>query len=135
MPKLVTRKKPTQLTEAELRLMKIIWRKGSATVSEVAAALPKGLDLAYNTVLTTLRILEAKGYVRHAKAKDARAFVYRPAVGRTEATRSAVRQLLGRFFGDSPEALVLNLLEDKTLGGSELKKIRELLQREEGESK
>jgi predicted transcriptional regulator len=135
MPKPVARKKPTQLTEAELRLMKIVWQKGSATVSEVAAALPKDHNLAYNTVLTTMRILEAKGYVRHAKSKDARAFVYRPAVGRIEATRNAVRQLLGRFFGDSPEALVLNLLEDKTLGGSELKKIRELLQREEGESK
>src|ERR1700735_3064953 len=110
------RKKPPPLTEAELRLMNVVWRLGKATVTEVAAALPKDLDLAYNTVLTTLRILEAKGYLRHSKAKDARAFVYRPLVGRIEATRSAVRQLLGRFCGDSPEALVLNLLEDETLG-------------------
>jgi predicted transcriptional regulator len=69
-------KKPTQLTGAELRLMQILWQKGRATVSEVAAALPKELDLAYNTVLTTLRILESKGYLRHSKAKDGRAFVY-----------------------------------------------------------
>jgi predicted transcriptional regulator len=113
--------------------MQVVWRKGRATVAEVAAALPKGLDLAYNTVLTTMRILEAKGYLRHSKAKDARAFVYRPAVGRAEATRNAVRQLLGRFFGDSPEDLVLNLLEDETLGEAELSNIRKLLLRGEGE--
>jgi len=126
------RRKPPHLTEAELRLMQIVWQKGRATVAEVAAALPKKLDLAYNTVLTTMRILEAKGYLRHAKAKDARAFVYRPVVGRIEATRNAVRQLLGRFFGDSPEALVLNLLEDETLGEAEVKKIRKLIERSEG---
>jgi len=126
------RKKPPPLTEAELRLMNVVWRLGKATVAEVAAALPKDLDLAYNTVLTTLRILEAKGYLRHAKA-NARAFVFRPVVGRMEATRSAVRQLLGRFFGDSPEALVLNLLEDDTLSHAELEKIRKLLQQSKGE--
>ena len=121
------RKKPQHLTEAELRLMNVLWQKGRATVSNVAAALPAEIDLAYNTVLTTLRILEAKGYVRHTKAKDGRAFVYSPVVGRVEATRNAVRQLLGRFFGDSPGALVLNLLEEETLGDTEVKKIRELL--------
>jgi BlaI family transcriptional regulator, penicillinase repressor len=124
------RKKPPHLTEAELRLMNVVWQKGRATVAEVVAALPKNLDLAYNTVLTTLRILDAKGYVRHSKAKDGRAFVYRPAVGRVDATRNAVRQLLRRFFGDSPEALVLNLLEDETLGETELQKIRKLLRKE-----
>jgi predicted transcriptional regulator len=130
----MSRKKLPPLTGAEIRLMKIVWQKGKATVSEVASALPKDLGLAYNTVLTTMRILEAKGYLRHSKAKDARAFVYRPAVDRIQATRNAVRQLVGRFFGDSPAALVLNLLEDETLEEPELKKIRELLQREEGDS-
>ena len=127
------RKKLPPLTEAELRLMKIVWQKGKGTVSEVAAALPKELGLAYNTVLTTLRILEAKGYLRHKKAKDARAFLYLPAVDQIQATRNAVRHLMGRFFGDSPAALVLNLLEDETLEEPELKKIRELVQREEGD--
>src|SRR5579862_4980740 len=123
----MARKKPSQLTEAELRLMKIVWQKGQATVSEVVEALPKNLDLAYNTVLTTLRILESKGFLAHVKAKNARAFVYRPLVGREEATRGAVRQLLAKFFGDSPEALVLNLLEHETLDADEVKKIRQLL--------
>ena len=126
------RTKPQQLTEAELRLMKVVWRNGQATVAEVAAALPKKPGLAYNTVLTTMRILEAKGYLRHSKSKDGRAFVYRAAVGRAEATRSAVRRLLDRYFGDSPGALVMNLLEDETLGETERKKIRDLLRDEEG---
>ena len=59
----MARKKSPNLTEAELRLMDVLWDKGAATVGEVAEALPRGVDLAYNTVLTTLRILEEKGYV------------------------------------------------------------------------
>ncbi len=126
-------KKPPELTAAELRLMNIIWRTGRATVADVAAALPKDLPLAYNTVLTTMRILEDKGYLRHAKAKDGRAFVYIARVDRVEAKRNAVRHLLGRFFSDSPESLVLNLLEDETLGEVELGKIRQLLKERKGE--
>jgi predicted transcriptional regulator len=127
----LARKKSTNLTEAELRLMDVIWRKGSATVAEVADALPKQLGLAYNTVLTTLRILEDKGFVRHNKSKEGRAFIYRPVVSREVASRSAVRHLLGRFFGNSAEALVLNLLEDEDLTDSERKRIQRLLKEED----
>src|ERR1700746_2428011 len=95
--------------------MDVIWDKGKATVAEVAEALPENLRLAYNTVLTTLRILEEKGYLRHTKAKEGRAFVYEAVVGRQEAGRSAVRYLVSRFFRNSPELLVLNLLEDENL--------------------
>lgn len=121
-------KKPSYLTEAELRIMNIVWMKEKATVADVTASLPRDLNLAYNTVLTTMRILEKKGFLKHAKAKEARAFVYRPVVGRMEATRSAVRHLLSRFFGDSAGALVLNLLEDDVLDDTELKSIRKLMQ-------
>src|ERR1700733_476364 len=107
--------------------MDVIWRKGSATVADVAEALPRQLGLAYNTVLTTLRILEDKGYLRHTKAKEGRAFVYEAVVGRNEAGRNAVRYLVSRFFRDSPELLVLNLLEDEKLDAGELARIRELL--------
>ena len=106
----MARKKSLNLTEAEQRLMEVLWEKGSATVGEVAEGLPKKLDLAYNTVLTTLRILEDKGYVRHSKPKDDRRFVYTPVVTREQASHSALRNLLNRFFGNSAEALVLNLL-------------------------
>lgn len=123
----MARKKSPHLTEAEQRLMEVVWKKGSATVAEVTDALPKKLGLAYNTVLTTLRILEEKGYLRHSKPKDARAFVYTPEVSREEASQSALHQLLRRFFGNSPEALVLNLLEDEKLSEEERRRIRELL--------
>ncbi len=121
------RKKSLNLTEAELRLMDVLWDKGSATVQEVADALPRELGLAYNTVLTTLRILEDKGYLRHKKAKEGRAFIYHAAVTREQASRSAVHSLLRRFFGDSAEALVLNLLDDEKLGHDEVKRIQGLL--------
>jgi predicted transcriptional regulator len=122
-------KKPSHLTEAELRIMNIVWEKEKATVADVVASLPRELNLAYNTVLTTMRILENKGYLKHAKAKDARAFVYRPVVARMEATRNAVRHLLRRFFGDSAEALVLNILEDGVIDDIELNNIRKLLEK------
>jgi predicted transcriptional regulator len=123
----LARKKSPNLTEAELRLMDVIWEKRQATVGEVAEALPPDLGLAYNTVLTTLRILEEKGYLRHTKAKEGRAFVYQAVVGRDEASRSAVRYLVSRFFRNSPELLVLNLLEDEELSAKELRRIRALI--------
>lgn len=123
----MARKKSPNLTEAELRLMDVIWEKGSATVAEVAESLPKDLGLAYNTVLTTLRILEDKGYLKHTKRDDARAFVYQAVVGRNEAGRSAVRYLVSRFFRNSPELLVLNLLEDEEISGKELARIRKMV--------
>ena len=119
----MARKKSPNLTEAELRLMDVLWEKGAATVGEVAEALPPDLDLAYNTVLTTMRILEDKGYVRHTKSKEGRAFLYHPVVGQKEASRSAVRRLLTRFFRDSQEELVLNLLEDEELSEQELDRV------------
>jgi predicted transcriptional regulator len=127
----LARKKSPNLTEAELRLMDVVWEKGEATVSEVAEALPRELGLAYNTVLTTMRILEEKGFLRHTKSKEGRAFVYRAVVGRDEASRTALRYLVSRFFRNSPELLVLNLLEDEELSRKELGRIRALLAGEE----
>ena len=127
----MARKKSPNLTEAELRLMDVVWEKGEATVSEVAEALPRELGLAYNTVLTTMRILEEKGFLRHTKSKEGRAFVYRAVVGRDEASRTALRYLVSRFFRNSPELLVLNLLEDEELSRKELGRIRALLAGEE----
>lgn len=121
------RTKSANLTEAELRLMEVIWDRGTATVAEVADALPKQLGLAYNTVLTTMRILEDKGYVRHTKSKEGRAFVYTAIIGREQARRNAVRHLISKFFKDSPELLVLNVLKDEELSETELEGIRHLL--------
>ncbi len=105
--------------------MEVLWRKGSCTVQQVMDWLT--LPLAYNSVLTTIRVLEKKNYVKHVK--DGRAHIFHPLVRREEATRSAVRQLVGRFFRNSHEALVLNLLQDGTIDSEELKRLRELLER------
>lgn len=115
--------------------MEVLWDRGEATVADVAKALPAKLDLAYNTVLTTLRILEEKGYVRHRKPREARAFIYRPKVARDQAARSAVRELVHRFFGRSHEALVLNLLDNEELGEGERQRIRNLLGQLDKEAK
>ncbi|MGA8153456.1 MAG: BlaI/MecI/CopY family transcriptional regulator [Terriglobales bacterium] len=117
-------KSPT-LTEAELRLMDVIWEKGPSTVQQVLEALPSRPSLAYNSVLTTIRILEKKGYVKHVK--DGRAHVYMPLVERAEATRSEISHLLHRFFKNSHELLVLNILEDQKMDAEELKRLRELV--------
>ena len=119
------RKSPT-LTEAELRLMEVLWEKGPASVHQLLQSLPGELSLAYNSVLTTIRILEKKGYVTHAK--DGRAHIYEPLIGRKQATETEVRKLIGRFFKNSHELLVLNLLEDKSIDAAELKRMRSLLE-------
>lgn len=121
------RKKSLNLTEAELRLMNIVWDSGTATVGEVAAALTGRPVLAYNTVLTTLRILEQKGYVRHTRRRDGRAFVYRAVVDREQASRNALRRVVRGFFANSPELLVLHMLDGGELSQQELRNIRNLL--------
>jgi len=119
-------RKSETLTEAELRLMDVLWLKGAATVQQVLDELPQKPALAYNSILTTIRILENKGYVKHVK--DGRAHVYIPLVERREATRSEIRHLVSRFFKDSHELLVLNILEDQGVEAKELKRLRQLLQ-------
>ncbi len=119
------RRSPT-LTDGELRLMDILWERGASTVNDVVEALPQRLSLAYNTVLTTLRILEKKGYVEHVK--QGRAFVYHTVVGRDEASRKAVRHLLSRFFDNSSELLVLNVLSNEEIDSAELKRLKKLVE-------
>jgi len=122
----VARNKSATLTEAELRIMNVLWERGSATVHEVLESLSAQQPLAYNSVLTIVRILEKKGYVKHIK--DRRAHVYTPQVAREDATRSEVRRLVSRFFGNSHEMLVLNILEDKGIDAEELDRVRQLLE-------
>jgi predicted transcriptional regulator len=107
--------------------MNVLWLKGSGTVQLILDSLPAQPSLAYNSILTTIRILERKGYVEHSK--DGRAHVYSPLVAREEATRSEIRHLLGRFFKNSHEQLVLNILEDRGIDAEELKRLRTMLER------
>lgn len=118
-------KKSNTLTEAELRLMRILWRRGESAVTDLVADLAGSEQLAYNSVLTTVRILEQKGYVTHRQ--EGRAFVYSPAIAEHEASRSEVRHVLNRFFGNSRERLLLSLLGDEELSPHELQRLRDAI--------
>src|SRR5438552_15643407 len=106
--------------------MNLLWQKGPCTVHQLLEALPPKPTLAYNSILTTIRILEKKGYIKHVK--DGRAHVYVPVVARQDASRSEIRHLVSRFFKNSHEQLVLNVLEDRGLDPKELKRLREMLE-------
>jgi predicted transcriptional regulator len=125
-------KKSNTLTEAELRLMKILWKRGESAVNDLVAAIPEGETLAYNSVLTTIRILEQKGYVEHRQ--EGRAFIYRPCVAEAEASRSEVRQVLSRFFGNSRERLLLSLLGDDDISPEELQRLKDAIRNAEPDS-
>jgi predicted transcriptional regulator len=118
-------KRSETLTEAELRVMNVLWTKGPANVQQVLDALPEKPALAYNSILTTIRVLEKKGYLKHKK--DGRAHIYEPLIARDQASRSEVKHLVSRFFGNSHELLLLNLLEDRDIDEGELKKLRDML--------
>src|SRR5262245_34243736 len=120
------RPKSPMLTDGELRLMRVLWEKREATVGEVVDSLKARPKPAYNTVLTLLRIMEKKGYVTHRK--DGRAFTFMPAIARSDASRSALRTLVNRFFEGSPGLLVLNLLEDKTLSTGVLRQLKKRIE-------
>ena len=118
-------KRSITLTEAELRLMKILWRRGESGVGDLVAAMPEGTSLAYNSVLTTIRILEQKGYVEHRQ--DGRAFLYTPCVAEQEAGQTEVRHMLQRFFGNSRERLLLSLLGDDEITPEELQRLKQAI--------
>jgi BlaI family transcriptional regulator, penicillinase repressor len=114
------RRKVNMLTNAEHRIMEVIWARGSATVADVVEAL-KGKD-AYTTILTLMRILKAKGYL--SSRKEGRAFVFVPRVDRDTVARKAVHQLLSKFFDGSPGELVLSFLREEDLTPDELDEIK-----------
>jgi predicted transcriptional regulator len=118
-------KRSNTLTEAELRLMKLLWERGESAVSDLVSGISDTTPLAYTSVLTTIRILEKKGYVRHRQ--EGRAFLYSPCVAEQDAERSEVRQLLQRFFGNSRERLLLSLLGDEEISSEELKRLKDAI--------
>ncbi|MGA2351048.1 MAG: BlaI/MecI/CopY family transcriptional regulator [Terracidiphilus sp.] len=120
-------KRSNTLTQAELRLMKVLWERGESTVADMVTATSAETELAYTSVLTIIRILETKGYVCHRQ--EGRAFLYSSCVGEAEASRSEVRHVLQRFFGNSRERLLLSLLGDEELRPDELKRLREMIAR------
>jgi len=121
----MARKASQTLTEGELRLMKVVWTLGTATVRDVVVELEKEGKVAYNTVQTMLRILEEKGYLSHEKS--GRSFVYTAIVERQNARSAALKHLLSNFFDDSPQSLLVNLIEDEELDAADIKKLKELI--------
>ena len=120
------RKKSRTLTDAEHRIMEVLWQRGAATVAEVADTLAGREGSAYTTVLTMMRILHAKGYVSCDRRE--RAHVFRPRVDRDAAARKAVRQVLTKFFAGSPGELVLSFLRDEALRPEELDALKRRIQ-------
>jgi BlaI family penicillinase repressor len=125
----MARKKATTLTNAEHRIMEVIWARGSATVADVVEALD-GKD-AYTTILTLMRILKAKGYL--TTRKDGRAHVFTPRVDRDTAARKAVHQLLSKFFFGSPSELVLSFLREEELTPEALDALKQKIAESEEE--
>lgn len=125
----MARKRTPTLTEAEFKLMDVIWKRGKASVSDVLEGLPETDAPAYNTVLTILRILEDKEYLSHTKS--GRAHVYHPLISREQAQSTAVRHVVSRFFNNSPEMLMVNLLKDEKLAPEELTRLREMIRTSE----
>lgn len=109
--------------------MQALWRVGPAAAATIVAALRGSRGARDSTIRTILRILERKGYVRHEL--DGRAFVYHATVLERDAQRGAVRELVARFFGNSPQQLVLNLLRHHEVDGRELARLRRLVDGED----
>jgi predicted transcriptional regulator len=121
------------LTEAELRLMRLLWRCGECSVQDLVSAMPEESRLAYNSVLTTIRILESKGYVDHRQ--DGRAFIYTARVLEQDAQQHEVRHVISRFFGDSRERLMLTLLGEGDVSTDELERLKRAIAEAEAAQK
>lgn len=113
-----------RLSRGELEIMDALWRLGEATVQEVCDSL--GRELAYTTVMTTLRILHARKKVL-LRIKRGRAYVYRPLLSRDEVGRSILADLKGVLFRGRVPSLVLNLLEEETLSSADVKALQAAL--------
>jgi predicted transcriptional regulator len=105
--------------------MRVLWERGESAVSDLVTAVCDEMPLAYTSVLTTIRILEKKGYVRHRQ--EGRAFLYSPCLAEYDAGRSEVRHVLQRFFGNSRERLLLSLLGDDEITPEELQRLRDAI--------
>ena len=116
------------LTDAELRLMEVLWQRPGATVSDVVEAVGDP-PLSYSTVLTTLRILERKGYAAHEEVN--RTYVYRPVVARDEAANKDVGHVLTRFFSGKPLDLAIRLVERDGVSRDELQRLKALIEEHE----
>lgn len=111
--------------------MRLLWSCGECSVQDLVVAMPDHSRLAYTSVLTTIRILETKGYVIHRQS--GRAFLYTAVIAEADAQQTEVRHMISRFFGDSREQLMLSLLGGTEVTTRELESLKRLIARAEAE--
>jgi BlaI family penicillinase repressor len=118
------RRRSTTLTGQELEIMKVVWERDSVTVRDVYEALLERRKVAYTTVMTMMKILEQKKYLKKTQAE--RAYVYRPAQPQRQVLGAMVREFVNRVFNGSAEPLLVHLVEEHKLSQKELAEIAEL---------
>jgi BlaI family transcriptional regulator, penicillinase repressor len=114
---------PPNLTERDLDVLNILWRRGSGTVAEVREELPE--TVGYTGVLKLLQILEEKGMVRHEQ--EGRAYRYYPTLEPDEAGAPALRRLVDRLFQGSVELALARLVSGRKLEPAEVERMKKLL--------
>ena len=113
------------LTPQELASMKIVWQFNTATVRDVYEALREKRRIAYTTVMTMMKILEGKGFLK--KWQEGRAYVYKPTSAEKKVVSDMLTEFVNRVFSGSAEALVLSLFEDTPLSSADQAKIKKLI--------
>ena len=119
------RPKQTTLTPQELEIMKLVWERDTATVRDIYEALLKRRKVAYTTVMTMMKILEQKGFLK--KSQEERAYVYRPAQAKRQVIGAMVREFVDRVFNGSAEPLLVHLVEDQKLSSKDLEEISRMI--------
>jgi BlaI family transcriptional regulator, penicillinase repressor len=118
------RRRSTTLTEQELEIMKIVWQRDSSTVRDVYEALLEKRKIAYTTVMTMMKVLEQKKYLKKSQAE--RAYVYRPAQPQRQVVGAMVRDFVNRVFNGSASPLLVHLVEEHDLSREDLEEIARL---------
>jgi BlaI family transcriptional regulator, penicillinase repressor len=119
------------LTPQELAIMKVVWRLEDVTVRDVHGALQAKRPVAYTTVMTMMRILEDKGYLK--KTIGERAHVYRPAKPRHQVVGAMVKDFVDRVFDGASDALLVHLAKDNRLTAKQRRIVKQLIEKEESE--
>jgi len=120
------RPKYTTLTPQELEIMKLVWTRESATVRDIYEALLERRKIAYTTVMTMMKILEAKGYLK--KRRQDRAFLYRPAHPKNRVIGGMIREFINRVFNGSAEPLLVHLVQEHHIREKDLQKIVRMIE-------
>src|SRR6202046_5529143 len=120
------RPKHATLTPQELEIMKVVWECDSATVRDVYEALLKQRKIAYTTVMTMMKILETKGYLK--KRRQARAFVYHPVRPKNQVIGGMIREFIDRVFNGAAQPLLVHLVKTRHIREKDLQTIARMLE-------